>query len=275
MPAHASWKGSLRLSLVSVPVQAYSAELPASEIHLNQLHATCHSRIRYQKTCPVHGEVSKDEIVSGYEYAKGKYVIIDGDELSKLRHGRERSIEIGVFVPADVIDPLHFEGRTYFLVPDGVAAKKPYAVLLRAMTDERRVAIAQAVMSGKEQLVMVRPLESLLVLSLLHYETHLRKPEEFSRGLDLPPVSKAELKLAETLIEASSSDRPDLGGYEDLHTERLRQIIDAKLAGEKIVVPEAEEDGAVINLMDALRRSVAQAKGASHSTTAQGGLLSR
>src|SRR3954462_3977380 len=120
MALRTSWKGFLRLSLVSVPVKAYSAAASGNgRIHLNQLHETCHSRIRYQKVCPLHGEVTSDEIVSGYEYAKGQYVVIDEDELDKLRTPAERAINIDKFVPFSTIDPLYFDGRAYYLLPDG------------------------------------------------------------------------------------------------------------------------------------------------------------
>src|SRR5689334_10446337 len=120
MALRTSWKGFLRLSLVSVPVRAYSAAATEhGRIHLHQLHDKCHSRIRYQKMCTIHGEVSNQEIVSGYEYAKGQYVVVDDADLEKARTPAERAISIDRFVPPDSIDPFYYDGRGYYLLPDG------------------------------------------------------------------------------------------------------------------------------------------------------------
>ena len=132
MAARSSWKGFLRLSLVSVPVKAYTAAASGGgEIHLNQLHAECHSRIQYKKTCPLHGEVKAEEIVSGYEYSKGQYVIVDTDELSKLRTEDDKAIKVNAFIAPDDLDPIYQTGKTYYLVPDGpvaaVTRKDPFA----------------------------------------------------------------------------------------------------------------------------------------------------
>src|SRR5262249_45227119 len=148
-----SWKGFLKLSLVSVPVKAFTATTTSgSEIRLNQLHAECHSRIKYQKVCPLHGEVSNDEIVSGYEYAKGQYVVIDTAELDKLRTEDDKAIKIDAVLEADTLDPIYSDGKTYYLVPDGPVAQRPYAVVRQAMAEEKRVALAQVVLHGREQL---------------------------------------------------------------------------------------------------------------------------
>src|SRR5262249_46750610 len=137
-----SWKGNLTFGLVSFPVQALAVVDPdRDEIQFHQLHAECHRRIRYQKTCPVHGEVSQDEIVSGYEYEKGKYVEIEPDELAKLRPKRERSLTLDTFVEPEEVDPIYFDGRNYFLLPDGEKANEPYAVVREALAKEKRYGI--------------------------------------------------------------------------------------------------------------------------------------
>ena len=262
MAPRSSWKGYLRLSLVSVPVQAFNAaESGGGDIHLNQLHSVCHNRIRYKKVCPVHGEVPNDEIVMGYEYGKGEYVIIDEDEVDKLRTEADKAINIDTFVPRDSIDPVYFNGRTYYLLPDGPMGLKPYAVLLKALDAEGRWAVGQAVFFGREQLVMLRPLDEVICLEMLHYAAQVRQPASFTSELSLPPVAKEELRLASKLIEASTRDKFDLAQYEDQYTTRLKELIDAKVAGKEIVAaPGAEESTPVINLMDALRQSVARAK---------------
>src|SRR5213594_1891857 len=128
MAARSTWEGYLKLNLVSVPVKAFSANTAGGgRIGFNQIHAKCHSRIRYKKVCPIHGEVSNDEIVSGYEYAKGQYVLIDPEELSKLRPGSDKTINIDVFIRPEDLDPMYFTDRTYYLAPDGKVGQKPYA----------------------------------------------------------------------------------------------------------------------------------------------------
>jgi DNA end-binding protein Ku len=149
--ARSVWKGFIQFSLVSVPVRAYSATASAGsggEIRLNQLHAECHNRIKYQKVCPVHGEVKQDEIVSGYEFAKDQYVIIDPGEIEKLRKPSEKAIQIDAFIKPDAIDDRYFSGRTQYLLPEGAPAFKPYALLHKALVEGNRVAFAKVVLAA-------------------------------------------------------------------------------------------------------------------------------
>src|SRR5688572_17016436 len=147
----ASWKGQLAFGLVSFPVQAFNAlNRTESDIHFHQLHAACHRRIKYEKVCPVHGEISNDEIVSGYEYKKGKYVEIDPEELDALRTEAERALTIDAFVSEDAIDLLYFDGRMYYLVPASESAEESYQVIAQAMEREGRYGIGPIVLSGKE-----------------------------------------------------------------------------------------------------------------------------
>ncbi len=257
MAMRSSWKGYLKLSLVSVPVQAFNV-LAASGggLRFNQLHAACNSRIRYQKVCPIHGEVSKDEIVLGYEYAKGKYAIIDPDEIEKLRTESDKSIEIEEFIEPDMLDPMYLDGRNYYLVPDTPVGQKPYAVLQEAMAKRNRCGIARVVFSGKEQLVLVRPLDGLLMMSMLNYHAQLHKPEAVADEIHRPELARQEVKLAEMLIDASTAKKFDIAGYRDLYTERLTKLINAKVAGKEVVAQPEEEELPVINLMDALKLSL-------------------
>ena len=261
MPPRSSWKGYIKLSLVSVPVQAFTAQVSGGgEIHLNQLHEECNSRIRYKKVCPIHGEVANDEIVSGYEYAKGQYVVVEGNELDKLRTESDRAINIDTFISPEDIDPIYYDGRTYYLVPDTPVGHKPYAVLYKALEDEGRYGVAQVVFSGKEQLVLVRPYEGLLTMTMLHFDHQIRKPAAFRDEIIQSDVSPQELKLAKMLIDASTADKFDFAAYEDLYTKKLTELIEAKVEGKEVVAPPAEEETQVINLMDALRQSISKAK---------------
>jgi DNA end-binding protein Ku len=263
MALRSVWKGSLRFSLVSVPVEAFTAaETGDGEIRFHQLHEKCHSRIRYKKTCPIHGEVPNDEIVSGHEYAKDKYVVFEPGELSKLRPEGDRSISIDTFVNPDEIDPIYFDGRTCYLVPDSAAAEKPYAVLCQAMTKLARYGLAAVILHGKEELVLVRPLDGLLTMTMLHYASQVRGPGVIKDELPKVSVNPREVKLAQQLIEASTDENFDFSKYEDQHTAELRNLIEAKVKGKEIVAPpaESEEEVPIINLMDALRKSVQQTK---------------
>jgi DNA end-binding protein Ku len=259
MVARSSWKGFVRLSLVSIPVQGINAAARGDgEIHFNQLHAECHNRIKYQKVCPVHGVVPNDEIVMGYEHSKGEYVVVDSGEIDKLRTAAESAITIDTFVSPQAIDPRYFEGRTYFLVPDGPMGAKPYAVFLQALEAEKRWAVGEAVLFGREQLVALRPLDDVLTLEILHYGSQLKTPAEVAPGGSRETVSKSELALAKKLIEASTSKKFDINQYVDDYEDKLKQMIEAKIEGREIVGPQTEEQAPVINLMDALRKSVAQ-----------------
>jgi DNA end-binding protein Ku len=261
MAARSAWKGFLKLSLVSVPVKAYSATAGSGgEIRLNQLHAECHSRINYKKTCPIHGEISNDQIVSGYEYSKGQYVVIDPADVEKLRTEDEKAINIDAFVEPNTIDVTYFTGKSYYLVPDGPVGQKPYTLLVQGMSELKRNAVATVVMHGKDQLVLLRPVDGLLNMAILNYENQVTKPATFQEEAPKLQVGEEELKLAKTLIEASTPQEVDLDKYKDHYTEKLTQLIEKKIAGEEVVAPPVREQAQIINLMDALKQSVAQAQ---------------
>ena len=165
MTLRSSWKGFIRLSLISVPVKAYPASTSAATIHLNQLHEECHSPIQYKKVCPIHGEVTSDAIVSGYEYSKGQYVEIDPEELSKLRTKSEKAITIDRFLRPEKLEAISLGAKTYYLAPDGPVGERTYALLQKAMAEEGLYALAQVVLSRKERLVVVRPYGRLLTMT--------------------------------------------------------------------------------------------------------------
>jgi DNA end-binding protein Ku len=246
----------LRFNLISIPVKGYNAaSAGAGKIGFHLLHSTCHSRIRYKKVCPIHGEVSNDEIVSGYEAAKGQYVTVEKDERSALKAEDEKTIGIDVFVPPDAIDPIYFSGRSYFLVPDGKVAQKPYAVFHDAMKAEDRCAVAQVVFAGRAQIALVRPAGGVLAMTLLAYESEMKKPGDFEDEVKGVAVSAEERKLAETLIATATAEEFDLGQYKDEYSARLAKLVEGK-SRKKRPARSAESEPAVINLMDALRRSL-------------------
>ncbi len=262
MAPRSTWKGFLKLSLVSVPVKAYTATTSGGgEIHLNQLHAECHSRINYKKTCPIHGEVTQDQIVSGYEYSKGQYVVVDTEELDKLRTEDEKAIKIDVFIDPGALDPVYLTGKTYYLVPDGPIGQKPYGVLHEGMVQQKRHAIAQVVMHGKEQVVLVRPIDGLIGMSILSFDPQITKPATFEAEVTKQETTPEEAKLVKTLIDASTDKKFEFSRYKDTYTEKLTTLIEAKVQGKEIVAPPVHEQVQIINLMDALKQSVAKVQG--------------
>src|SRR5262249_6656523 len=159
--------------------------------------------IHYKKVCPVHGEVPNDEIVSGYEYEKGEYVTFTKKELNKLKLVNEKTLSLDAFIPADALDPLYYGGPTYHLVPDHQPSRKSYAVIQRAMQKQDCFGIGEIIFAGKEQLVAVRPVANLLVMSMLHYEHEVKGPETFEKQVLKSQPVKKELELAESLIDAA------------------------------------------------------------------------
>lgn len=259
MAPRSSWKGFIKLSLVSIPVKLYNATSSTSEIRLNQLHAECHNRIKYAKVCPEHGEVPASEIVMGYEYAKDQYAIIDTDEVQKLRPQSDKSINIDTFATPDDIDPLYQTDKKYYIVPDGPVGQKGYALLKAVLEEEGIYGVAQMVLSKKEQLVMIRPLDGVLCLTVLHYAPEVKAAEGFTDDIADVDVSKDELKLTKQLV--ASAKEFNLEEYRDLYKENLTKLIEAKVEGKEVAEVEHEQPVQTINLMDALKASVEQASG--------------
>lgn len=259
-PSRTSWKGFLKLSLISVPVKAFTANDTAGEVHLNQLHKDCNSRVKYVKVCPEHGELKSEAIVSGFEHAKGNYVVVDPDDLDKLRTKTDHAVSIDGFIPADQIDATYFAGKAHYLLPDGVAGARPYALLRDGMKENDVVAIAQVVMSGREQLVMVRPLGKMLVLTGLHYPQRVRKAKEFETEIEDIKFKPEETALTKTLITASKLPSFDLDSYTDQYVTKLKKLIALKVDGREVVQAKDHEEPKILNLMDALKKSVAEAQ---------------
>jgi DNA end-binding protein Ku len=259
----------VRFGLVSFPVEAFNAHAPGeSPPTLHQLHAECHSRIRYQKTCPVHGPVTNDEIISGYEVRKGEYVEISSDDLDELRTDAERALTIDAFVSPDEMDPIYFDGRMYYLSPDGEHSREPYAVFLAALKHQNRWGVGQVIFSGKQQLVVVRPYEGALHMALLNFAAEIREPTDAVAAVATVSSTDKKVRLAEQLIESWTDENFDFANYKDDYNDKLKELIQAKVAGKKLVLPDVEEEPEVINLMDALRKSLGK-HGNSQTTAAR------
>lgn len=261
MAARSVWKGFIQFSLVSIPTKAYTATVTGGgKIALNQLHKECGSRIRYQKVCPLHGEVSNDEIVSGYEFTKDQYVVIEPDEIAHFRHKNERMINIESFIPANAVDARYFSGRHLYILPEGFIGKKQYTMLHQLLVEENRVAFASSIFNNREQLVLLRPVDKVIMASFLNYALELKTPAEFEPEVPDVEVSKKELDLARTLVAQLSEKSIDLSKYTDQYQQNLEKLVEAKVAGQEIIAPPQEDEPQVINLMEALQKSLDSAK---------------
>ena len=257
--ARASWTGILQLSLLAVPVKAYPAVSTTDSIRFNQLHASCKQRIRYEKHCPIHGKVEAAEIVKGYPYAPDQYVVIDDAELERLRPPKEKALLLEQFVEVDQVEPVMLSGRTLYLFPDGLAAQRPYLLLTEAMQRRACCAVGRIIMSGRRYGVAVRPLRRLLALHVLHDPALVRTTATLEADLRDGTPSPEELNLACTLIDSVSGPL-DWSRLRDDTPEKLMQLIEAKLEGRQVPVAE-EEPVEVLQLLDALKQSVAQTTG--------------
>lgn len=261
----ASWAGMLRFGLVSFPVQAFNArEKEAGHVYFHQLHAPCHSRIIYEKHCPLHGKVDKDEIVSGFEYRRGQYVEVEPEEFDVLRTDEEKSLTIDTFIEPDELDPIYFDGRMYYLAPRGAEAREPYAVFLEALEAQEKIGVGQVVFSGREQVVLIRPLDGALHMAMLNYAAEIRGAKEAVGSLPAVSQRSKEVQLAQQLIKSWSDGKFDFCDCVDNYYEKVKELVAAKIEGREIVAPETEEEPHVVNFMDALRKSLHRPTKAAH-----------
>ena len=258
------WNGSISFGLVSIPVGLALATKPAarqSDVSFRMLHRECRTPIRQKRWCPTHDrEVGPDELVKGWEVAKGEFVIVEDADLEAIeRTDDSRSIEITRFVPLEEVDPIYFD-RTYFLAPSDTAAqRRPYVLLLDALKETDMAALGRFVLRGQEHFALIRPRGDALALETLFLAEDVRSQAEIEEAVETTEVKDAELDLARQVIESLSGEF-DPGELESEYRRDLRAMLEAKLAGEEITRPEpAEEEAPVVDLMEALRASVAAA----------------
>ena len=260
-----SWNGSLSFGLVSIPVGLAPATKPAarqSDVSFRLLHREDATPIKQKRWCPTHDrEVTQDEIVRGFEIAKGQFVVVEDAELEAIeRSDDSRSIDIRRFVPAGSVDPTFFD-RHYFLVPaPGAAQRRPYVLLLEAMRETETAAMGRFVRSGRESLCLVRARDHALALETMFLTEDVYSSAEIAEAVEETNVKEPELELARQVIESLSGEF-DPSELKSEYRRDLRSLLEAKTRGEEIVVPEPEETEApVIDLMAALKASVAAAK---------------
>jgi DNA end-binding protein Ku len=254
MPARPTWKGFLKISLVNIPIRVFPATDAAATISFNQLHGECQTRIQQKRWCPhCEREVPNSEIVKGYEFEKGRYVVMQEDDLSKVRPESTRVIDLVQFTEATAIDPIYVE-RPYYLAPDGAMATEAFAVMREGM--KGKAGIGKLALYGREYLVAVQPRENGLVMYTMRHAKELRGMDQIEELETVPSkVKPDEIKLAKQVIENFEGGF-NLEEYRDEYQEELQRIIDAKIAGEEVVATAEEAPPKVVNLMDALRQSL-------------------
>jgi DNA end-binding protein Ku len=266
MATRAYWSGRLRLALVSIPVEVIPATRSSSRISFNQIHAPSGKRIRYEKVVPGLGPVEPEDIVKGYEVEKGKYVLLTDEEIGGVKLEAKKSIDLVQFVDEAAIDPAFFEAP-FFVLPkeDDEDAEEAYVVLREALKKTGKVALGQIVVRGQGSIVAVKPHGKGLMMETLRYADEVRKGDDVFGGIPAKKADAELIDLAEDLIKKKSGDfQPDK--FKDTYTVALRELIEAKL--EKRPPKEIEETppaSNVINLMDALRRSVGKEGGKTSS----------
>jgi DNA end-binding protein Ku len=254
MAARATWKGFLKISLVNIPIKVFPATESKATLSFNQLHGECQTRIQQKRWCPhCNREVPNSEIVKGYEFEKGHYVVLTEEDFENVRPESTRVIDLAQFADESAIDPIYVD-RAYYLAPDGPVASQAFAVMREGM--KGKVGIGKLALYGREYLVAVRPHRRGIVMYTLHHAAEIRSVDQVE---ELHAVSESvkpeEIKLARQVIGTFEGPL-DLTHYKDEYREGLQRIIDAKIAGAEVVAPAEEAPPKVINLMEALRKSL-------------------
>jgi DNA end-binding protein Ku len=254
MAARPTWKGYLKISLVNIPVKVFPATDASATISFNQLHAECQTRIQQKRFCPTcQKEVPNTDIVKGYEFEKGRWVVMNDEDIEKVRVDSTRVINLEKFTDDVEIDPIYLD-KPYYLAPDGPVAKEAFAVIREGM--QGKAGIGKVALYGREYLIKVQPREKGLVMYTLRHASEIRSMDAIDELADMPEqVKPAEVALAQQVI-GTFEGSIDFSDYRDDYQEGLREIIDAKIAGREVVAPEVQEPPKVVNLMEALRKSL-------------------
>jgi DNA end-binding protein Ku len=264
--ASSVWKGHLTFGLVSFPVRLFSAAR-SETVSFNLLHKADHSRIKQVIYCQAEDKpVPRSELVKGYEYEKDQYVEIEDEDIKKVAPKTAKVMEILEFVKAAQVDPIYLES-SYYMAPDE-GGEKPYALLFQALRETDYYGVAKIAMHNREHIVILRPGSKGVVLHTMYYNDEIRTVEEFRT--DTSNVKEKELALAKTLVESLADDfQPEK--YHDTYRDNLQKMIEAKVAGHKVVETPAAHVAPVIDIMEALKKSLAQQKKPVRSATAAGG----
>ena len=257
MAARPYWKGQIRLALVSIPVEIYSATKSGATIAFNQIHEPTGKRIKYEKVVPGIGPVDPDEIVKGYQYEKGSYVLLEDEELEAVKLESKKTLELTQFVDYDDIDVLYYE-KPYFVVPADDLAEEAFIVLREALRRTKQVALGQLALRGREYLVSLKPCGRGIVLETLRYADEVNKAQNYFRDIAEAKPDEELLDLAEALIERKTAPF-DPSKYHDRYIEAVEELIEKKRKGKTIRAddePAPARGSNVIDLMAALKRSI-------------------
>jgi len=254
------WNGSISFGLVNIPI-GLALATQRDDVSFRTLHRECGTPIKQKRWCPFHErEVEADELVKGWEVAKGEYVMVEESDLEAVALKRSQSIEILRFVRLADVDPVYFD-RTYYLAPASAdAQRRPYVLLLRAMQETGMAAVGKFVLWGKENLCLIRPQGEALALETLFFADDVRSKKEIEEAVEATEVKKAELALAGQVIDSLVGEW-DAADFENDYRRDLKAMLEAKLAGQEITRPEPTPETPVVDLMEALRRSVEDVQG--------------
>ncbi len=259
------WKGHLTFGLVSLPVKLFTAAR-SETLSFNQLHKDDNSRIKQVIYCQAEDKpIPRDEIVKGYEYEKGKYVVVQDEEIKKVAPKTAKVMEILEFVKSGDVDPVYLES-SYYMAPDE-GGEKPYSLLFEALKETKYYAVAKIAMHNREHIVIVRPGERGMILHTMYYEDEVRRSEEFRT--DTHVVSEKEKNLARMLVESLAAEF-EPGKYHDTYRDNLRKLIEAKIEGHKVVETPEPHIAPVIDIMEALKKSLEARKPPQTATAAAG-----
>jgi len=259
MAARPYWKGQIRLALVSIPVEIYSATRSGATVAFNQIHEPSGKRIKYEKVVPGIGAVDADEIVKGFQYSKGHYVLLDDDELEAVKLESKKILELTQFVEAHEIDPLYYE-RPYYVVPADDLAEEAFVVLREALRETKKVALGQLTLRGREYVVSLKPCGRGILLETLRYADEVVKAQGYFRDIPDSKPDPEMLELAETLIDKKSA-KFDPGKFHDRYVDALKDLIEKKRKSKGARIEAEEEEppkraSNVVDLMAALKKSI-------------------
>jgi DNA end-binding protein Ku len=274
MPTRAYWAGNIRLSLVSIPIQVIPATKSGAKIAFHQIHKPSGARIRYQKVVPDIGPVDTDDIVKGYELEKGKYVLLEDKEIDKLKLEAKKTLELVQFVGMHEIDTMYFD-RPFFVLPDDEEDDEAFVVLREALKKTKKVGLGQIVIRGKGTIVALRACGKGLLLETLRYADEVKKADSAFSDIKNEKPADDMIDLAEELIKKKTR-KFDPGAFKDKYEEALRELIDAKAEHRQVrQIEETRPTAKVIDLMDALRKSVGKNEGREKKSTKRGRKHSR
>ena len=259
-PARPVWTGQIRLALVALPVKLYSALDSREKISFNQIHEPSKQRIKYEKVVPGIGAVDKDEIVKGFEFQKGRYVLFSDEEFEQLKVDSKKTLDMIQFAPADTIDPIYFD-KPYYALPDGKLADEPYRVVCEALKRTKTVGLGQITMRGRSYVAAVKPYEDGLIVETVHYAEELRSAKAFFDEIPSGKLDADLISLAEELITRKKA-KFDPSRFEDEYAIAIERLVKKKIErhGELVLedqeMPAADYGDNVVSLVDALKKSL-------------------